>query len=276
MLLRFSKMHGIGNDFVVIDLVTQRFNLQPNHIRLLADRHLGIGCDQVLLVETPQNPDVDFGYRIFNADGTEVEQCGNGARCFALFVREKRLTGKDHIKVETCKGIIELHVLADGQVQVCMGRAQLEPAQIPFVAEQQAHSYQVTVGEQEVELGAISMGNPHAVLRVDDVDQAPLASLGAAIESHPNFPQGTNVGFMEIVDQHTIKLRVFERGAGETLACGSGACAAVVYGRLRGWLDDKVEVELPGGRLQIEWPGQNQPVRMTGPAKQVFDGRIYL
>lgn len=276
MLLHFTKMHGLGNDFVVIDLVTQRFQLQTKHVRFLADRHFGVGCDQVLVVEAPTQPEVDFRYRIFNADGSEVEQCGNGARCFAKFVRDKRLTGKQEIVVETAGGIIQLHITRDNQVRVNMGVPQLEPAQIPFQAEAEAESYPIEADGQTLEMGAVSMGNPHGVLLVEDVDSAPVESLGPVLESHPRFPNRANIGFMQIIDRRQVKLRVFERGAGETLACGSGACAAMVYGRLRHLLDRKVKVELPGGKLQIEWRGPGKPVMMTGPATTVFDGKIHL
>ncbi|HUH36911.1 MAG TPA: diaminopimelate epimerase [Spongiibacteraceae bacterium] len=276
MLLRFTKMHGLGNDFVVLDLITQRFRPREKQIRKLADRRFGIGCDQVLLVETPTRPDVDFRYRIFNADGGEVEQCGNGARCFARFVRDKRLTGKRRLRVETRAGIIELQVLADHQVTVDMGAPRLAPADIPLLAETRAATYNIDALDQAWEFGAVSMGNPHAVLRVANIDGAPVAALGPVLESHPRFPQRVNVGFMEVVSRKAIRLRVYERGAGETLACGSGACAAVVHGRLQGWLDERVSVALPGGELSIEWRGEGHPVMMTGPATTVYEGEIQI
>lgn len=276
MLLRFSKMHGLGNDFVVLDLITQRFNLQEKHIRTLADRRFGIGCDQVLVVEIPRQPDVDFRYRIFNCDGQEVEQCGNGARCFAKFVRDKKLTGKRKIRVETHSGIIELSITDDQQVRVNMGKPVLNPAEIPFDAEQQANTYTIDVDGQTCEIGAVSMGNPHSVLLVDDVDTAAVATLGPAIENHPRFPQRVNAGFMQVVSRKEIKLRVHERGAGETLACGTGACAAMVSGQLRGLLDQRVTVSLPGGKLTIEWRGEGHPVMMTGPATNVFEGQVQI
>ncbi|MFT3929685.1 MAG: diaminopimelate epimerase [Spongiibacteraceae bacterium] len=276
MLLRFTKMHGCGNDFVVLDLISQRFVLKDRHIRKLADRHFGIGCDQVLVVEPPGRPDVDFRYRIFNADGGEVEQCGNGARCFARYVRDNRLTGKDTLRVETKAGIIELHITRNKQVRVNMGTPILAPSEIPFVAPARAAHYALDVDGQNYEIGAVSMGNPHAVLLVDDVRSAPVATLGAKIEVHKNFPQRVNVGFMHVVSPSEINLRVFERGVGETLACGTGACAAVVSGQLRGLLGQEVQVNLPGGSLQIEWRGEGQPVMMTGPATTVFDGQIQL
>ncbi len=276
MELTFTKMHGLGNDFVVIDATSQPINLTMEQIRLLADRRLGVGCDQVLLVEPPAQAEVDFTYRIFNADGSEVEQCGNGARCFAHYVRDKGLTRKDQIPVATAAGVITLYVEADGQITVDMGVPIFEPAEIPFAADARAEVYSLEVEATQLELSAVSLGNPHAVMRVEDVDKAPVSSLGPRIESHARFPRRVNVGFMQVVDRQHIRLRVYERGAGETLACGSGACAAVVVGRQRGWLDDKVTVSLPGGNLKIQWPGENQPVMMTGPAASVFEGRIRL
>lgn len=276
MQLRFTKMHGLGNDFVVIDLITQRFRLKPHHIRRIADRHFGIGCDQVLAVEIPTQPDVDFRYRIYNAEGSEVEQCGNGARCFARFVRDKRLTGNTKIKVETLAGIIELEVTENRQVRVDMGQPILDPKRIPFTAQQQAMTYQLEADGQQLQVGAVSMGNPHVVLQVDDTSKAPVESLGPVLESHPRFPQRVNAGFMQVVDRSHIRLRVFERGVGETLACGTGACAAVVSGISQGLLDDTVSVRLPGGELEIHWPGPGQAVIMTGPAATVFEGQIQI
>ena len=276
MLLKFSKMHGLGNDFAVFDFISQRGYLTSEQVRLIADRHFGVGCDQVLIVEAPDSPDVDFRYRIFNADGSEVEQCGNGARCFARFVREQRLTNKRQIRVQTLSGIIELNVLDDEQVCVNMGAPQFAPAQIPFDAPVEANSYTLDVNGQTLDINAVSMGNPHCVLRVDDVDTAPVATLGPAIEQHTRFPNRVNAGFMQVVDQHHIRLRVFERGSGETLACGTGACAAAVAGIRRGWLASPVRVSLPGGDLSIAWAGNNQPVLMTGPAVTGFRGQIRL
>ncbi len=275
-LLRFSKMHGLGNDFVVIDAVSQALDMTPELARRLADRRFSIGCDQVLIVEAPPTPDIDFAYRIFNGDGSEVEQCGNGARCFARFVREQHLTGKDVIRVSTRAGIIELALEADGQVRVDMGVPVLEPAQIPFRADRRSVTYELDIDGQHIRFGAVSMGNPHAVLRVESVASAPVASLGPAVERHPDFPNRVNVGFMEPVSRGEIRLRVFERGAGETLACGTGACAAVVAGRLQDILDETVTVHLPGGSLTVHWPGEGQSVIMTGPATTVFQGRIKL
>ena len=276
MNLRFTKMHGLGNDFVVIDAIHQQVELTPEQLRFLADRRFGVGCDQILLVEAPRQSGVDFTYRIFNADGSEVEQCGNGARCFARFVRDKGLSDKQDIPVATAAGVIRLHIEPDGQVTVDMGAPEFEPARIPFEAEARAERYALEVAGETLELGVLSMGNPHAVLRVDDVESAPVARLGPQIESHPRFPRRVNVGFMQILDRNHIRLRVFERGSGETLACGSGACAAVVSGRQRGWLDDTVRVSLPGGDLRIRWAGGQQPVMMTGPAVSVFEGELNI
>ena len=276
MKLTFVKMHGLGNDFMVLDGIRQSIALTPAQLRLLADRHFGVGCDQILLVEEARQPDVDFRYRIFNADGSEVEQCGNGARCFARFVLDKRLTTKKVIRVETKSGIIELRVQNDGQVCVNMGAPRLQPEQIPFQAEQAALSYHVEVDGQSVELAALSMGNPHAVLRVDSVDDAPVHSLGPKLEHHPRFPQRVNVGFLQVLDRQHARLRVWERGAGETQACGTGACAAAVAAIRQGWMDSPVQLELPGGKLSIEWAGEGQPVMMTGPAARVYEGQIRL
>lgn len=276
MLLKFTKMHGAGNDFVVIDLISQRYRLRPRDIRKLADRRLGIGCDQVLVVEAPRQPNVDFRYRIYNADGAEVQQCGNGARCFARFVREKKLTGKRIIAVETAAGIIELRILNRQDVEVDMGMPVFEPADIPYSADLRQASYELELDSTTLEIGAVSMGNPHAVLRVEDVDEVDVPHLGPMIATHTDFPQQANAGFMQLVSDSAIKLRVFERGVGETLACGTGACAAVVYGISRGWLRDSVTVELPGGKLSVSWAGRGQPVIMAGPTAVVFEGSIRI
>ena len=276
MLVKFTKMHGLGNDFVVIDAVTQAVALTPEQARKLGDRRFGVGCDQILVVEPPTRPDVDFRYRIFNQDGSEVEQCGNGARCFAKFVRDRRLTGKSTLRVETAGGIIELRVRRDNQIEVDMGVPVLEPAQIPFTADAKANSYPIEVNDEQLMVSAVSMGNPHAVLTVDDIDTSPVATLGPLLENHPSFPQRVNAGFMQVVSANEINLRVYERGAGETLACGTGACAAVVAGRLQDLLDSSVTVNLSGGSLTIDWPGEGQSVIMTGPATTVFHGRIKI
>lgn len=275
-LLTFTKMHGLGNDFMVIDAISQPFRLRPEMIRRLADRNFGVGFDQLLVVEPPGLPDVDFRYRIFNSDGSEVEQCGNGARCFARFVRDQRLTNRRVLRVQTAAGVIELRLGRDGWVTVNMGVPELTPAAIPFAAEVRQVVYPVEVDGQVVELSAVSMGNPHGVLVVDDVDTAPVATLGPLLECHPRFPARANIGFLQIVDRGQARLRVFERGSGETLACGSGACAAVVAGRLRGLLDNRVRITVPGGDLVIEWQGEGAPVMMEGPTARVFDGQLRL
>ena len=274
MALRFSKMHGLGNDFVVIDGVRQQVALDAATVRRLADRHTGIGCDQLLLVEPPPDASVDFRYRIFNADGGEVEQCGNGARCFARFVHDQGLCDKAALRVATQAGVLALRHEADGQVTVDMGVPEFEPTRIPFTTAARATIYRLDTELGEVSFGAVALGNPHAVLRVDDPDQAPVATLGPLLESHPDFPRRVNVGFLCVVDRGHVRLRVFERGVGETRACGSGACAAVVVGRQQGLLDARVAVDLAGGRLVISWLGEGEPVLMTGPATHVFEGEI--
>ena len=276
MRLKFTKMHGLGNDFVVLDATHAPLALERDQLRLLADRHFGVGCDQILQVEPPRSPDTDFYYRIFNADGGEVEQCGNGARCFVRFVREHGLTDKTEIRVGTQSGVIVPKLEADGRVTVDMGVPQFEPARIPFFAERRALTYQLDVGGTAIEISALSMGNPHAVQVVKDVDAAPVLTQGPAIEAHARFPQRVNAGYTQIIDRGRIKLRVYERGAGETLACGTGACAAVVAGIQRNLLDDSVVVATRGGDLGISWQGEGKPVLMTGPAVTVFSGEIEL
>jgi len=277
MKLAFSKMQGLGNDFVVLDAVSTPISLTPEQLRHIADRHFGIGCDQILVVETPHHPDADFRYRIFNADGGEVEQCGNGARCFVRFVREKGLTGKRSIRVETAQGMIEPRLEDNGLVTVDMGAPRFALDLIPFVAPAEATTYPLDLPDgRQIEINAVSMGNPHAVQVVDDVDTAPVATDGPVIEHHARFPARVNAGFMQIVNRNEIRLRVYERGAGETLACGTGACAAVVSGIERGLLDSPVLVHARGGNLTIAWAGRGQPVMMTGPAVTVFEGEITL
>lgn len=276
MKLEFSKMHGLGNDFVVIDAISQSVDLDTVQVRALADRHTGIGCDQLLLVERAQGPDADFRYRIFNSDGGEVGQCGNGARCFMRFVHDRGLTEKTDVVVETQSGLMGLTLEDDGQVTVDMGEPRLQPADIPFLAHRRAQTYRLQVNDRDLEIAALSIGNPHAVLRVDDINQAPVEHLGPAIENHPDFPERVNAGFMQIIDPEHIRLRVHERGAGETLACGSGACAAVVAGRLWDQLAPRVNVALTGGNLVVKWKGEGRPVYLTGPATQVFLGEIDL
>ncbi len=274
MRLKFTKMHGLGNDFVVLDGVRQQVHLNPEQLRWLADRHFGIGFDQLLLVEPATRPDVDFRYRIFNADGSEVEQCGNGARCFARFVHEQGLTDKREIRVETKKGLIAPRLEENGEVRVDMGAPRFAPADIPFVGDSDAPVQKLDLGDAVVDISLVSMGNPHAEQVVADVDTAPVAVLGPRIEHHPRFPERVNAGFMEINDRHAIRLRVRERGAGETLACGTGACAAGAAGIARGLLDSPVRVATRGGTLTIAWAGPDTPVWMTGPAVTVFTGEL--
>ncbi|MBI5922577.1 MAG: diaminopimelate epimerase [Betaproteobacteria bacterium] len=276
MKIRFTKMQGLGNDFVVIDAVRQKLALQPGQARFLADRHFGVGCDQILVVEKSTEPGVDFGYRIFNADGGEVEQCGNGARCFVRFVHEQRLSDKREIRVATRCGIIAPRLEENGDVSVDMGAPRFAPAEIPFISDTDAVVQALQVGEQSVAISTVSMGNPHAVQVVEDVDAAPVEVAGPLIETHPRFPRRVNAGFMQVVGRHAIRLRVFERGTGETLACGTGACAAVVAGIRRGLLDSPVRVTMRGGELRIAWAGEQAPVIMTGPAVTVFSGEIDL
>ncbi|MFG1175777.1 diaminopimelate epimerase [Erwiniaceae bacterium CAU 1747] len=274
--MQFSKMHGLGNDFMVVDAVTQNVYFSPELIRRLADRNLGIGFDQLLVVEPPYDPDLDFHYRIFNADGSEVAQCGNGARCFARFVRLKGLTNKSDIRVSTQTGRMVLSVNQDELVCVNMGEPNFEPQQVPFRANKAENIYLMRAAEQTVMCGVVSMGNPHCVLQVDSVKTAAVEALGPVLESHERFPERVNVGFMEVVNGEHIRLRVFERGAGETQACGSGACAAVAVGIQQGLLSEKVRVDLPGGTLNIAWKGPGHPLFMTGPATHVYDGFIHL
>jgi diaminopimelate epimerase len=275
-MINFTKMHGLGNDFVVIDAIHQHIALTPEQIRFMANRHFGIGFDQLLLVEKPVSDNADFTYRIFNADGSEVAQCGNGARCFARFVRDKKLSDKDEIRVDTHSGQLLLRFDDDDLITVNMGVPKHNPVDIPLLAEQEAPLYAISVKAIPISFGAVSMGNPHAVIHVNEIKTAPVADLGEALESHAIFPERANIGFMQVIDRHHIKLRVYERGAAETLACGSGACAAVVIGIEQNRLDHEVFVELPGGYLKICWSGRGEPVFMTGPALSVFDGTITL
>lgn len=280
--IRFSKMHGLGNDFVVIDAIGQDVLPTPVWVKRLADRHTGIGFDQLLLVEPAARADADFRYRIFNADGSEAEQCGNGARCFVQFVRTRGLTDKTELVLETSTGLLHAAVTDGNLVTVLMAEPDFDPASLPFTGSgidsgadpdaASAAGHELEVDGERVRMHLVSMGNPHAVIPVDDVEHAPVATLGRALGGHRAFPKGVNVGFLEVVEPAGIRLRVYERGAGETLSCGSGACAAVAAGRRAGWLDERVLVELPGGRLLIEWPGPGHPVRMTGPATHVFEG----
>lgn len=279
MNLAFTKMHGLGNDFVVIDAISQKVDLSPDQIRSIAHRHYGVGCDQLLLVENSSDPRAEFRYRIFNADGGEVQQCGNGARCFAVFVRDQGLTANTRISVETAGGLIEL-LVDDDLVTVDMGVPNFSPESLPFDTNKPAETYDLVVNTQAYAIGVVSMGNPHAVVQVDDVDDFDVATVGAGIEAHPSFPERVNAGFMQIVSRDEIRLRVFERGVGETLACGTGACAAVAVGRRLGKLDAEVTVHLRGGDLIIDWAddvdGERQSLTMKGPAATVFEGHIQL
>ncbi|MBF7073647.1 diaminopimelate epimerase [Glaciecola sp. MH2013] len=276
MLLNFSKMHGLGNDFVVVDNVTQNVFFSKEKIQQLADRNFGIGFDQLLIVEPPYDPDQDFHYRIFNADGSEVSQCGNGARCFAKFVKQKGLINRNKIVVSTKAGRMVLYIEKDGNVTVNMGRPIFEPARIPFKANKQENTYILREDDATYFFGAVSMGNPHCVLEVDDLENHDVEGIGAHIGQNERFNEGVNVGFMQIESRTDIKLRVFERGAGETLACGSGACAAVAIGIMQDKLDKEVNVTLPGGKLTIKWQGGDSLLKMTGPAEHIYDGQITL
>jgi diaminopimelate epimerase len=276
MLIKFTKMHGAGNDFVVLDGVRQHIKLSPEQLRLLADRHFGVGCDQILLVEKAHTKEADFRYRIFNADGGEVEQCGNGARCFLRFVHDEKLTPKREIVVETLGGLISPRLEQDGRVTVDMSPPVFAPSRIPFNGGSGAVSEPLEVAGETLNISALSMGNPHAVQLVSDVERAAVEKLGPLIEHHPRFPKRVNAGFMQVMDRHSLRLRVYERGAGETLSCGTGACAAVVAGIRRGLLDSPVNVATRGGVLTITWDGDGQPVLMTGPAITVFAGEINL
>ena len=276
MLVYFTKMHGSGNDFMVVDQISQKVRLRPEQVRRLADRNLGVGFDQLLVVEPPSNPDADFRYRIFNADGTEVENSGNGARCFAVFVHDKRLTSKKTLRVETAGGQRVLTLNSNNQVTVDMGVPGLTPAKLPFQAAEQAISYSLNLTDQQLEIGAVFIGNPHVITRVEDVINTPVSELGTKIKNHPRFPNQINVGFLQVLSRTQGRLRVYERGMGEILASGTGASAAMVYGRLQGWFDSRVEIQLPGGILQLEWPGEGHSVKLTGPAQRVFEGQIYL
>lgn len=277
-------MHGIGNDFILLDLISQNIHITNEQIRLLADRRTGIGFDQLLTVEPPTDPDMDFRYRIFNADGSEAEQCGNGARCFTRFVRDRGLTTKTLMKIETNTGAIECKLGKDGNITVNMGSPKLQPEQIPFITDKPGITYSISLcgsmdltnPESSVQCSVVSMGNPHAVLIVDDVNTAPVSRLGPLMQNHKRFPKKVNVGFMQIVSRSNVKLRVYERGVGETLACGSGACAAVVAGRLQGLLDEEVDVELTGGKLKVKWKGDDHPVMLTGAACRVYEGHLQI
>ncbi len=275
MGLKFAKMHGLGNDFMVVDAISQVFTPSAEEVRRFADRHFGVGFDQLLLVERASREDVLFKYRIFNADGSEVANCGNGARCFARFVYDKGMTNQREIPVETASGRLVLYVEENGWVRVNMGVPDFTPAALPMEVPAQQDKYSVTVAGRQVEIGAVSVGNPHVLLQVDQITEAPVKTLGAALESHALFPQRVNVGFAEVVDKHHVRLRVYERGAGETMACGTGATAAVVILRRWGLVGEIVRVTLPGGELEIRWRGDaDAPVWMSGPATWVFEAEL--
>lgn len=269
--LIFTKMHGLGNDFVVVNNLMQNIQLTPAQIRLMADRHLGIGFDQLLMLDPAPNAQVDFGYRIFNADGSISGQCGNGARCLGKFIQQQQLSTKNILKIETCNTVMEVQLLPGNDVQVNMGVPKFSPESLPMLLSQQ-ESYELEINQQLIQFNALSMGNPHVVIRVANVMQMDIDEIGTAFNQHPLFPEAVNVGFMQIFDRMHIQLRVFERGCGETLACGSGACAAMVTARMHNWVDAITSVSLPGGTLQIEWQGQNHPVLMTGATATVFTG----
>jgi diaminopimelate epimerase len=276
MKLAFTKMHGAGNDFVVIDGVTQAVNLNTNQLRRLADRHRGIGCDQILMVTPPDSPDADFRYHVFNADGSRAGQCGNGARCVGRFLREKRLTRQREILLQTDDDSLALSLTEDGRVFAGLGAPRFGPTEVPFQADETQDQYTLDVQGQSLSIGALSMGNPHAILMVDDCDAAPVSTLGPLLEAHTRFPERVNVGFMQVQSRGEVKLRVFERGVGETDACGSGACAAAVHGMKLGLLDEEVLVSLPGGKLSVSWPSMGDRVWLGGPTATVFNGTVTL
>jgi diaminopimelate epimerase len=276
MRLAFTKMQGLGNDFVLFDALNQPLSLQPAQVRRIADRHFGVGCDQVLLLEPPRNGKADVYYRIYNADGNEVEHCGNGVRCVARYLRDTGRVKRDELVMQTINGEARVRLESNDHVRVNMGAPRFAPVDIPFIAPARAPRYDLDVAGVTLTIGAVSMGNPHAVLIVDNIDQAPVATLGPQLERHPRFPQGVNASFLQILNPNHVRLRVFERGAGETLACGTGACAAVAVGRMWGQLQREVDVQLRGGHLSIAWDGEGEPVWMTGPAERVFEGHIEL
>ncbi|MCS5593789.1 MAG: diaminopimelate epimerase [Porticoccaceae bacterium] len=274
--MKFTKMHGLGNDFVVIDAVTQNVHVTAAMARRLSDRHLGIGCDQVLIVEPPSDKTLDFDYKIFNSDGGEAEQCGNGARCLARFITDRRLSGKETVRVKTMNRVISLTITKDKLVSVDMGIPGLEPSDVPFIETTRSNAYAININNQQFDIAAISVGNPHAVLFVDNLDRAPVSVIGQELQSHDQFPKQVNVGFAQVINRQHLKLRVYERGVGETRACGTGACAAGVAAIQQGLMDSPVRVELTGGELRINWPGEGQPLIMTGPAVTTYEGRIKI
>ena len=276
MEVKFCKMHGLGNDFVVLEALRQQVRVTPTLIRKIADRHRGIGCDQLLLIEPPSQQDLDFDFRYFNPDGNEVEQCGNGIRCMARFLYDENLIGKSSLRVRTMKGILDILINKDKSITVNMGIPQLNPADIPFCASEQAISYLIDLQGVEYEISALSLGNPHAVVHVEDINNTDVQGIGSRLENHPRFTNKTNVGFMQVDNRQKISIRVFERGVGETLACGTGACAAVVSGIQKKILDTPVLVSMPGGKLSVDWSGEGTTLKMTGPAVKVFSGHMKI
>lgn len=276
MQTRFTKMHGLGNDFVVLDAVRQSIRLNADIIKRIADRNLGIGCDQVLVIEPPTDRNIDFNYRIFNCDGSEVEQCGNGARCIGRYIKDQQLSGKKTLRIKTKNRVMEITTTTKNMITANMGEPSFIPADIPLDSEQQNDLYSIDINNSSLKIAALSVGNPHAVLQVDNIDQADVETIGTLIQKHTFFPESVNVGFMQIIDRQNLALRVYERGVGETQACGSGACAAAVAAIKQGLVDKTIEIELLGGKLTIEWQGEGQPILMTGPAETVFHGKIKL
>ncbi|WP_304985866.1 diaminopimelate epimerase [Coxiella-like endosymbiont] len=272
MKINFTKMHGLGNDFVVIDATKQPFQMTTSQIQKMANRRLGVGFDQLLVIEPPKDPTVDFHFCIFNADGSEVSQCGNGARCIARYIRANQLTERDELRVSTLKDILELKIQSDDKVSVKMGVPRFDPANIPFIAPKTANFYDLEIDNQKIKLGVVNIGNPHAIIPVNTIDALQVSKLSPQLSIHECFPEGTNVGFMQVINAQNIRLRVYERGAGETLASGSGACAAVAVGRRSGLLQERVVVNQPGGSLIVDWQGPLTPVIMTGPTATVFCG----
>ena len=276
MQTRFTKMHGLGNDFVVLDAVRQSIRLNTDIIKRIADRNLGIGCDQVLVIEPPTDRNIDFNYRIFNCDGSEVEQCGNGARCIGRYIKDQQLSGKKTLRIKTKNRVMEITTTTKNMITANMGEPSFIPADIPLDSEQQNDLYSIDINNSSLKIAALSVGNPHAVLQVDNIDQADVETIGSLIQKHSLFPESVNVGFMQIIDRQNLALRVYERGVGETQACGSGACAAAVAAIKQGLVDKTIEIKLLGGKLTIEWQGEGQPILMTGPAETVFHGKIKL
>ena len=276
MQTRFTKMHGLGNDFVVLDAVRQSIRLTTDIVKRIADRNLGIGCDQVLVIEPPEDKNLDFNYRIFNCDGSEVEQCGNGARCIGRYISDQQLSGKKTVRIKTKNRVMEIHSNSKNMITANMGAPSFFPADIPLLSDQRSDLYNIDINNSNYQMAALSVGNPHAVLQVDKIDHADVEKIGPLVQEHSLFPESVNVGFMQVIDRQKLALRVYERGVGETQACGSGACAAAVAAIQQGLVENIVEIQLLGGKLTIEWQGEDQPILMTGPAETVFHGKIKL